>query len=137
MPTKRTRGTRGLIGGQAEIEAAAEYFRFGYLLGGADTWGSDKTKAEILDFYRKHKAEILAANSRQCQSHKEPFRRPYPFWDELEAEHPRKKTGTERWWGPWTKSGPPKTETVSPVFENDQQYLARLGLLEDWEKEIN
>jgi len=34
------------------------------------------------------------------------------------------------------KDGPPKKMETEDIFEDNEQYLERLGLLESWEKEI-
>jgi len=82
----------------------------------------------------KNRAAILAASNAQCQKVKQPFRRPYPYLDEIAAQHPRKKVGSERWW--WPQFSPaPRVWHVDPIYENDEQYLKRLNLLKPWEKQ--
>lgn len=54
---------------------------------------------------------------------------------ELEEKHPRRKTGKEGYFKPWTKDGPDLKEYFEPIYETDFQYLKRLGLLEPWEME--
>ncbi len=119
----------------AEIEAAAAYFRFGYLLAGQKNFGTGKTRRELLDFWTRHRREILAANNRQCEALKKPFSRPWPFMDETEKAHPRLQVGIVEWWGPWTASGAPTEPESEAEFENDQEFLTRLGLAEPWELE--
>lgn len=137
MPTKRVRVSRSRTGGDAEIEAAAYYFRFGYLLGGAETWGSGKTEKEIMAFWRANKTAILAADDETRRKLKKPFFRCYPLLDELEAQHPRKQTGKESYTRFWREGPEGQKVFTEPVFETDQEYLTRLGLLEPWEIDHN
>ena len=64
----------------------------------------------------------------------QPFQRPQEYFDELEAKHPRKRTGWDEWYEPQTAAGPGKLRK-DPVFESNEVYLRRLGLLESWEIE--
>lgn len=58
--------------------------------------------------------------------------RPDFFWADLErAGHTRQQTGTSTYPDTW----PRKAWLTAPVFESDWQFLARLGLLEPWERE--
>lgn len=120
----------------AEIEEAAYFFRFGYLLAKQQNFGTGKSRRQLLDFWTRHRREILAANSRQCEALKKPFVRPRPFMDEIEREHPRRQVGVETWWGPWTASGAPTEPETDAVYEDDATYLHRLGLLAGWELEV-
>lgn len=133
MPTNRRKTTRTRQGGSAEIENAAQYYRFGYLLN-TDTWGSGKTENELRAFWKTNRDAIMAAASAQCERINKPFQRPYPFW-EWEKREPRKRTGTEKWHGP--QCGPkPRIFHKDAIYESDQEYLTRLDLLLDWEKEL-
>jgi len=54
---------------------------------------------------------------------------------EWEKRKPRKKIGIEKWLG--VQKGPkPRKWEIENVYEDNEQYLARLGLLEPWEIEI-
>ena len=132
MPTTRRRTTRTRQGGSAEIESAAQYFRIGYLLN-VNTWGTGKTETELRAFWKANRDAIMTAASAQCERINKPFQRPFPFW-EWEKREPRKRTGTEKWHGPQC-SPEPRIFHKDPVYESDQEYLTRLDLLFDWEKE--
>jgi hypothetical protein len=71
----------------------------------------------------------------QNRDRKQPFQRPNIYLAELEAEHPRRKTGIHKWYGPVRPDGGDRTKTED-VYETDEEYLSRLGLLEPWEKEV-
>jgi len=60
------------------------------------------------------------------------FTRPKQFFYELEEIHPRKVKRIECW-GPWTKNGAPTQPEYEEVYEDDEKYLTRLGLLFDFE----
>jgi len=60
-------------------------------------------------------------------------KRPWEYFDELEAENPRKQVGVEKWMGPKCGPNPPEM-IVEPVFEDDLAYLRRLDLLKPWEQ---
>jgi hypothetical protein len=100
----------------------------------ASPWATGKSKQQILDFWKKHRAEILAEDDRQRQALGKPFMRPAIYLDELEAKHPRRQIGTETWVGPVRPDGGDRTES-EPVYEDDVTYLHRLGLAEPWELE--
>jgi hypothetical protein len=136
MPTKRTVKTRKRAGGAAEIAEAAAFYRFFHLCPGASTWAEGKSKTELSDFWRCNKKAIMAEDSRQRQEANKPFQRPMRFWDELERTHPRLQVGVVEWWPPWTAAGPPTKPESEAEFENDQEFLTRLGLLAPWEVEL-
>lgn len=99
-------------------------------------WAAGKSKSEITAFWRKHRREILIEDDRQRQALGKPFRRPSIYLDEIEREHPRRQVGVETWWGPWTASGAPTEPETDAVYEDDRDYLKRLGLLAGWELEV-
>lgn len=133
MPTTRRKVTRTRQGGSAEIESAAQYFLFGYLLNAA-TWGTGKTEKELRSFWKANRAAIMTAASARCERINKPFQRPFPFWD-WEKREPRKRIAWEKWTGP--QCGPvPRINHRDPVYESDEEYLTRQGLLFDWEKQI-
>ena len=133
MPTNRSKRTRDRAGAAGLTENALIWFWWAGTIGG---WGEDKSEEEIQAFWQKHKKEIISWYiERNRQRKGEPGKRPSFFWDELEPENPRKKTGILKWWGPWGKDGPPKEPEVDDVFESDAEFLDRLGLLTGWEKE--
>ncbi|MBW2638201.1 MAG: hypothetical protein JRC86_11930 [Deltaproteobacteria bacterium] len=54
---------------------------------------------------------------------------------EWEKRKPRKKIGIEKWLE--LQKGPePRKWGIENIYEDNGQYLARLGLLEPWEIEI-
>ncbi len=134
MATNRSVKKRKPVHGSAEIYQAAFYFRFGYLIVCGKSFLADMTKRDRLAYWRKNKTAIMAADDRQRQAANKPFQRPYPFMDEIEREHPRRRIGTETWVGPCRPDGGDRTETDA-VYETDRDYLYRLGLLSDWELE--
>lgn len=132
MPTNQKRTTRTRTGGGAEIAAAAAYFDRTYLLGETiKTWGSGKTEADIRDFWEKNREALMAESSKRNKEAGRPFQRPFPFWD-WEKHPPRLKVGRERWMGP-LKGPEPRKWHVEAIYEDDADYLIRLGLAEDWE----
>lgn len=118
----------------AEIEEAAHFFRFGYLIGCGKSFLAGMGARDRLQYWRKHKTAIMAADDRQRQAANKPYQRCYPFWEEIERENPRRQTGVARWIGPCRPDGGDRTE-VDPIFETDAQYLHRLNLLAPWELE--
>lgn len=133
MPTNRRKTTRTRAGGSAEIESAAQYYRIGYLLN-VNTWGTGKTETELRAYWKANRTAIMEASSAQCERINKPFQRPFPFW-EWEPRKPRKRIAWEKWTGP--QCGPePRILHKDPVYESDEEYLTRLDLLLDWEKEL-
>lgn len=106
------------------------------MIGCGKSFLAGMTKRDRLGYWRKHRAAILAASNRQCETQKKPFVRPWPYLAELEKEHPRRQVGVVEWWGPWTPAGAPTEPESEAEFENDQEFLTRLGLLEPWEVEL-
>jgi hypothetical protein len=135
LPTNRSKKQRKRTAGTAEISEAARYFRLLHLMPKTSPWAAGKSKQEIRDFWKKHRAEILREDDRQRQALGKPFRRPSIYMDEIEREHPRRQVGTETWWGPWTAAGAPTEPETDAVYEDDRDYLKRLGLLAGWELE--
>lgn len=131
MPTNRTRRTRTRIG--CEIEAHAHYFDRGYLLAGRQERAA--AAAERFSFWKKYRQEIIDFCLAENRAAGRAGKRPFPFWDEIEAEKPRRKIGVETWIGPIRPDGGDRT-IKEDIYEDDDQYLARLGLLEPWEIEI-
>lgn len=136
MASKQGRKSNKKHESTAEIEEAAHFFRFGYLIGCGRSFLADMSHRDRLTYWRRHRAAIQAANSRQCQAAGKLAQRPYPLLLELEARHPRRVVRVEKYWPPWTAAGPPKAQESEPILENDAEYLARLGLLEAWELEL-
>ena len=117
--------------GTGLTESALSWFWWGGTIPNA--WGQGKTPEEIRAFWRKHRREILTLfieKNRLRGGH--PGHRPEQFWEELEAQEPRRKTGREKWIGPVRIGGGIRT-IVDDVFETDFEYLKRLDLLEKWE----
>ena len=79
--------------------------------------------------YLKNREEILL---RWLDDDRNFCDRPFAWW-EFEILPEREKIGEEKWWNPIDKN-PPEWET-SPIFENDAQFLRRLGVL--CQKEMN
>jgi len=69
----------------------------------------------------------------QKREKNEPFKRPKAYLAELERKHPRKVTGQRESWTHWDNNGAPKSPTIEFIYETDEEYLTRLGLLESWE----
>ena len=126
----RTRiGDSGVPNGKYEYFAWGDYFT---------DWGKGLSAAEILAEWKKHRAAILARYVAELREKGPAWagKRPQIYFDELEAKHPRRRVGTGKYWGPWANGGPPKEETRYPIYESDLAYLARLGLLEEWERAL-
>jgi hypothetical protein len=113
-------------------EAALSFFWWD---GTADLhgWAVNKTEAEIVAFWQKHKRAILDFYiERNRQRNGDPGQRPHWFWDELRRK--RRKTGKDKWIGPVRADGGDRT-IIEDRYETDYQFLKRLDLLEGWEKE--
>jgi hypothetical protein len=139
MPTNRTRATRARIGTgydvPEEIFQAFTSAGFGHLAELDKGWLRTQTEAELRKAWKKYRAAILARDMAANKARGRAGRRPEAYFEELEAKHPRKKIGSEKWLGP--QKGPePRKWHNDPVYESDSQFLDRLGLLEPWEKEV-
>jgi hypothetical protein len=121
---------RTVAGGITEVDYV--YFTWGPFFD-AENYEEGKTKAELKSFWKKNRMAIM---DRYFRDRRHAGQRPWPVfeWD-LEPEYPRLKVGTKEWWGPWENGGMPKKPNISDVMETDEDYLARLGLLEPWEVE--
>jgi len=128
MPTTRRRLPRGRMSAGGITETDFIYFTWGSFFD-AEDYEQGKTKDELKAFWKKHRAAIL---ERYCFGGRHAGQRPWPFW-EWEMPEPRLKVGTQEYWGPWTKNGPPKKAEILDVMEDDEAYLKRVGLLEEWE----
>lgn len=109
-------------------EADFIYFTCGSFFD-AEDYEVGKTKEELKAFWKKHREAIL---ERYFSDRRHAGQRPWPFW-EWEMPEERRKVGTQEYWGCWGKDGPPKKAKILDVFESDEAYLKRLGLLEEWE----
>jgi len=112
---------------------ALSYFRWNGTL--SNTWAAGKSKAEILAFWKAHRAEILEWYIEQNRKG-EAGRRPCIFGDELEEQgYKRRRTGTTKWIGPVRADGGDRT-LREPRYESDLAFLRRLGEPEEnWELE--
>jgi len=133
MPTNRRRLPRARIGADGLSNDAYIYFKWSGTI--STEWSKDKTEEEIISFWKANKAAIMARYLEEMRL-KSDFsgRRPSFYFDELEEKRPRRKTGTEKWWGPQQSDGQ-SHEMTDDVYESDYRYLKRLGLLEKWELE--
>jgi len=113
-------------------EADYIYFTWGDFFC-AESYEEGKTKSELKSFWKKNRAAIL---DRYFAEGRHSGQRPWPFW-EWEMPEPRLKVGTVEHWPPWGKDGPPKKPEIHDVYEEDFDYLKRLGLLEPWEMEVD
>lgn len=129
MPTNRKRTSRTRTG-LGITESDYLYYTWGTFFE-AENYEEGKTKAELKAFWEKHRQAILA---RYFAEGRHPGQRPWPVW-KWELTEPRLKVGTEEFWGGWTKNGPPAAPEIFDVMESDEEYLERLGLLEEWEKD--
>jgi hypothetical protein len=86
-------------------------------------------------FWKKNRNKIMKEYETWAKNRKWFFTRPEQFFYELEEIHPRKVKRIKSW-GPWTKDGAPKEPEYEEVYEDDEQYLTRLGLLFDFEAAI-
>ena len=132
--TKRMMRKR--LGEDGLTEAQYLCLAHGAYFAGADA-AAYRTPAERRALWIRHKAAVLDRWMAALRTRGAGWagKRPAAFFDELEvAGHTRRKTGTGRYWGPWTKDGPPTEETEYDLIENDWQFLNRLGLLEPWER---
>lgn len=130
MPTTRRRLNRTLRNADGISEADYVYFTWGDFFE-AQGYKEGKAEAELKTFWRAHRQAIM---DRYFREGRHAGQRPWPFW-EWEMPEPRLKVGTHEYWGPWTKDGPPKEPEILDVFEDDEVYLRRVGLLENWELE--
>ncbi len=126
------RQTRARIGDAGIPEAAMTYFRWSGTI--QTEWSRGRTEPEILAFWQANKEALMARYLADLKRKGPPWagRRPSFFFDELESMHPRRKVGVTRWIGPIRLDGGDR-ECSEPKYESDLQYLARLGLLEEWE----
>jgi len=135
MPTTRRRIKRTRIGAPADI---AQWIRWHcgialYIpsLAEQNPWkGQDARR-----FWKQNKQEIMRTYMEQKREKNEPFKRPKAYLAELERKHPRKVTGQRESWTHWDNNGAPKSPTIEFIYETDEEYLTRLGLLESWEVE--
>lgn len=129
MPTTRTKKTRGRVTEAGGITHADYiYFTWGAFFD-AENYENGKTKEEIRAFWKKNRAAIMAAYLEKNKEKKLKGDRPWPFW-EWEAPEPRRKIGKRSYYTPY----PDQKEYYADVYEDDFDYLKRLGLLEPWEK---
>ncbi len=137
MPTNRRRRLRTrVIGGVPDsvYQALTE----GWIVDddGHD-WRFSHTEEEHRDAWEKHRDAIMARHAASYRAWgRLPGRRPWPFFRfDLEPAHPRLVVGKEMVHLPYG-SGPVPKPDGKDVYESDAQYLLRLGLLYDWEKEL-
>ena len=128
MPRK-PRKTRSIIRRGQDIQSWVRYRTT--VLRYVQCIKSPWTDEEALSFWTANRGEIMREYLDTMREKGQPFQRPQEYFDELEAKHPRKRTGWDEWYEPQTAAGPGKLRK-DPVFENEE-YLRRLGLLESWE----
>lgn len=130
MPTNRTRRTRKKKSA-GSVSDFVEYFcSINYLCGFSENPMPGINPAE---YWKKHKDEIMQIFMAKKRAWgKEIADRPEWYFRDLEKEHPRLKLFDREWHSARTSAGAGKWE-IEEVFETDREYLARLGLLEDWE----
>ena len=137
MPTNRFRRLRPRIGDAGVTEAMYVFFKWAGTL--SNDYGirffdlPDPERGEaICAEWQKHRAVLIARYAAEMRDRGQVGRRLRHHVEELEAQHPRRKTGTARWIGPVRSDGGDRMVTET-VYETDLQYLKRLGLLEPWE----
>lgn len=131
MATNRTRRTRGRVGADGLTEGAYYFFSSGPFFEGED-WVKEKSEEEIESFWKAHRREIMDRFMADIRRKGKSWEgdRPEFFWREI--KEPRLKTGTREYYKPW----PDREKHIEDVYETDVEFLARLGLLEAWEKEL-
>jgi hypothetical protein len=136
MPTNRKRimrekkGQQGLDGW---LNVFATIYR--YIGGQGPNWSFDGwTFASGLAFWNEHHAEIMERfPSWQQENDKALFQRFFEFWLEIEPKHPRRIVRYEEGWT--CRNSPAPAKWIKwPVYEDNQRYLTRLGLLTPLEK---
>lgn len=129
MPRK-PRKTRSIIRRGQDIQSWVRYRTT--VLRYVQCIKSPWTDEEALSFWTANRGEIMREYLDTMRKKGQPFQRPQEYFDELEAKHPRRRTGWDEWYEPQTAAGPGKLRK-DPVFETNEEYLRRLGLLESWE----
>jgi hypothetical protein len=130
LPTNRRRQSRSWAGGAEGLsEAAYQFYSFGPFFDG-ETWAEGQSESDLLAFWRAHRDAIMSRFlSDLCR--KGPAwagDRPDFFWREIKEK--RRKTGIREYFNTWFD----REKHYADVYESDVEFLARLGLLENWEK---
>ena len=138
MPTNRTRRRRARteIGGVPEDIYQTFTSSHGYLLNLDNGWHFRHTEQEHRDAWEKYREAIIARDlAEDMACGKRIGRRSWAFFEyDLEPVHPRLVVGKEMYHAPYG-NGPVPRPGGKDVQEDDAQYLSRLGLLYEWEKE--
>lgn len=129
MPTNRGRRKRTQSTSGGITEADYIYFTCGAFFD-AENYGDGKTQDELRAFWKTHRAAIMQRYLAQEKSRLHLGHRPWPIW-EWELMEPRLKTAAREYTSVkvWNRQA-----KVYDWVETDIEYLARLGLLEPWER---
>lgn len=137
MPTNRTRRRRMQIeiGGVPEVIYQTFTSFHGYLLGLDDGWHHEHNEEEHRAAWAKYREAILARDQAENEAcGRRIGRRSWAYFQyDLEPVHPRVVVGKEKYHAPWGDGTPVERPNGKDVYEDDAQYLARLGLLYEWE----
>lgn len=132
MPTTRKRKSRtrkGDVNINSWIRWRTSILKYMPISVRSDNPWTDET-AQL--FWEENKNDIMAVYLELQRQDKDPFQRPDEYLAELEAAHPRRKTGVEKSYSPRRPDGSIE-ELSEPVYENNKRYLKRLNLLQEWE----
>lgn len=104
----------------------------GYLFGDDHGWRRQQSQAALLKTWKIYRQAIIERDLDSNKKTARPGRRPAFYFHELEKKHPRLFIGKALVWRPHGTGPVPEGKDL---FEDNIQYLTRLNLLEDWEKE--